>query len=38
MGSVSAGWSDPSYPLGEHEEDPDFSEGSDYDDVHSSAY
>ncbi|KAF4797533.1 T-cell differentiation antigen CD6 [Turdus rufiventris] len=31
-------WSDPSYPSGEHEEDPDFSEGSDYDDVHSSAY
>ncbi|XP_037993242.1 T-cell differentiation antigen CD6 isoform X6 [Motacilla alba alba] len=38
MGSVSAGWSDPSCPSGEHGEDPDFSEGSDYDDVQDSAY
>ncbi|XP_074398259.1 T-cell differentiation antigen CD6 isoform X5 [Zonotrichia albicollis] len=37
-GSVSAGWSDPSYPSGEHGEDPDFSEGSDYDDIQDSAY
>ncbi|XP_036240685.1 T-cell differentiation antigen CD6 [Molothrus ater] len=31
-------WSDPSYPSGEHGEDPDFSEGSDYDDIQDSAY
>ncbi|XP_015486916.1 T-cell differentiation antigen CD6 isoform X2 [Parus major] len=36
--SSHPGWSDPSYPSGEHVEDPDFSEGSDYDDIHSSAY
>ncbi|RMB98099.1 hypothetical protein DUI87_25577 [Hirundo rustica rustica] len=33
---VPAGWSDPSRPSGEHGEDPDFSEGSDYDDVQGS--
>lgn len=38
MGSVSAGWSGPSCPSGEHVEDPDFSEGSDYDDIQGSAY
>ncbi|XP_023803221.1 T-cell differentiation antigen CD6 isoform X2 [Cyanistes caeruleus] len=27
---------DPSYPSGEHVQDPDFSEGSDYDDIHTS--
>ncbi|TRZ12238.1 hypothetical protein HGM15179_014865 [Zosterops borbonicus] len=37
-GSVSAGWSDPSCPSGEHVEDPDFSESSDYDDIQGSAY
>ncbi|XP_030917435.1 T-cell differentiation antigen CD6 [Geospiza fortis] len=36
--SSHPGWSDPSYPLGEHGEDPDFSEGSDYDDIQDSAY
>ncbi|XP_059704543.1 T-cell differentiation antigen CD6 isoform X1 [Haemorhous mexicanus] len=36
--SSHPGWSDPSYPSGEHGEDPDFSEGSDYDDIQDSAY
>uniref|UniRef100_A0A8C5IP73 SRCR domain-containing protein n=1 Tax=Junco hyemalis TaxID=40217 RepID=A0A8C5IP73_JUNHY len=36
--SPHPGWSDPSYPSGEHGEDPDFSEGSDYDDIQDSAY
>ncbi|XP_037993239.1 T-cell differentiation antigen CD6 isoform X3 [Motacilla alba alba] len=36
--SSHPGWSDPSCPSGEHGEDPDFSEGSDYDDVQDSAY
>ncbi|XP_058276962.1 T-cell differentiation antigen CD6 [Hirundo rustica] len=34
--SSHPGWSDPSRPSGEHGEDPDFSEGSDYDDVQGS--
>nr|XP_041572509.1 T-cell differentiation antigen CD6 isoform X3 [Taeniopygia guttata] len=36
--SSHPGWSDPSCPSGEHGEDPDFSEGSDYDDIQDSAY
>ncbi|KAM4777709.1 T-cell differentiation antigen CD6 isoform 2-T2 [Cyanocitta cristata] len=36
--SSHPGWSDPSCPSGEHVEDPDFSEGSDYDDIQGSAY
>ncbi|XP_056348696.1 T-cell differentiation antigen CD6 isoform X2 [Oenanthe melanoleuca] len=36
--SSHPGWSDPSCPPGEHADDPDFSEGSDYDDIHGSAY
>ncbi|XP_053836972.1 T-cell differentiation antigen CD6 [Vidua macroura] len=36
--SSHPGWSDPSCPSGEHGENPDFSEGSDYDDIQDSAY
>ncbi|XP_063253332.1 T-cell differentiation antigen CD6 isoform X3 [Prinia subflava] len=36
--SSHPGCSDPSPPSGEHLEDPDFSEGSDYDDIQGSAY
>ncbi|XP_017584109.1 PREDICTED: T-cell differentiation antigen CD6 [Corvus brachyrhynchos] len=36
--SLHPGWLDPSCPSGEHVEDPDFSEGSDYDDIQGSAY
>ncbi|XP_066043461.1 T-cell differentiation antigen CD6 isoform X2 [Chamaea fasciata] len=36
--SSHPGWSDPSCPPGEHVEDPDSSEGSDYDDIQGSAY
>ncbi|XP_039409048.1 T-cell differentiation antigen CD6 isoform X1 [Corvus cornix cornix] len=36
--SSHPGWLDPSCPSGEHVEDPDFSEGSDYDDIQGSAY